>query len=202
MRLAGNNERVKFSTLRTTALLIFGILATGAPSVRAAVVEGDASGTFQAWTDRSKMPTPPVVVVRAGAPTECGWEFGGDLTNPACVLLPETIIITKPRWINRWTFYHEMGHVFDAELLTESERSRFLELIRLPGRPWEYSEVGVDIHDTSPQEFFADAWAECAEDGITPSAAVLERALPLKFGPRWIEDPRQFSRICRLIDSI
>lgn len=164
------------------------------------MIEGDPSGTFQRWADEAQMPLPPIVKIRAGSPGECGNEFeSDDSANPACVYFPDSILITKPRWINRWTFYHELGHIFDAEEMTDPERGQFLTSIGFPERAWDYSEPGVDIHQTEPREFFANAYAECATTGSAPKPRVLSRILPVDFGPVWIEDPVQWRRICRQI---
>jgi len=184
-------------------VLVLGIVLAGllAGTAQATVIEGDPSGVFQRWTDEAKIDTPPdPITVRDGAPGECGYGTE-DQAAPACAILPDGIIITRPDFINRFSFWHELGHDFDAQVLTEEDRARFLELIRLPGRPWDYSEPGVDIHKTSPREFFADAYAECAASGTDPTPPILRHVLPMKFGPTWIEGPIRWRQICRVIDG-
>jgi hypothetical protein len=64
---------------------------------------------------------------------------------------------------DRFTRDHELGHVFDAQVLDDRDRARFTRLLGFPrGRPWFAANGG-----TSPGEDFADIYAMCRLN-ITP----------------------------------
>lgn len=85
----------------------------------------------------------PVVIL---AP--CPYEGGS-----SCIWLGGPIYL-DPEWADRFTLFHELGHVFDYQHMDDRERAAFL---RLTGdrRPWRSPR-------NSPHEKFAESYATCA----------------------------------------
>lgn len=54
------------------------------------------------------------------------------------------------------TLWHELGHVFDRDLLTDSDRRWIARMVGMPRRAW-FAAEGRE----SPAERFADVYAEC-----------------------------------------
>jgi hypothetical protein len=67
-----------------------------------------------------------------------------------------------------FALWHEIGHVFDAQRLSDRDRGWFERKLRLTG-PWT-SGTGLDGL-RSPSEWFADAYAACAL-GLSPDHGV------------------------------
>jgi hypothetical protein len=70
------------------------------------------------------------------------------------------------------TIAHELGHVFDGQILSESDRWRFTAILGLKPQPW--SPIGGrDAYDCGkngvycPKEWFADDFSGCALDAPT-----------------------------------
>jgi hypothetical protein len=63
---------------------------------------------------------------------------------------------------------HELGHVFDAEYMTDADRAQFMSILGLSGG-WWYTQTtvsyGVAITFT-PGEWFAESYRMCATWGI------------------------------------
>jgi hypothetical protein len=87
----------------------------------------------------------------------------------------------------RAVFYHEVGHVFDLNVLNRSERRRFKRIVGVRRGGWFRGEP-------RPSEMFADAYAACAfhrRIGRTLSRT--------RYGYR--ATPRRHARACALIRS-
>lgn len=168
-------------------------LIVAVPTASATEIVGLDAPAIQLWANEAKMPTPPGNVEIRGIEDDatCSDEW-------ACAL-PGVIYIDAavPLHDLRPAFLHEMGHEFDFELLTESERSEFTELAGVPGRPWDFEIPGVDIHKTSPREYFAEAFGLCSEYGLHIDPDERFEALPLYIG-RFVSQHR-YERICTLI---
>jgi hypothetical protein len=111
-------------------------------------------------------------------------------SDPAgCVFLPSDYM----RRYNRW---HELGHIFDAQVLTERDRWRFTRLLGFGGGPW-LRGTGVHGGMRSPSEWFADAYAHCALglDGRFRAGQVLRIVVAYGYDP----SPRQSDRVCAAI---
>lgn len=89
----------------------------------------------------------------------------------ACVLVdhPDTMYLpydmTASLWERRLVLYHELGHVVDITAMRPDVREQFSNLMRREGQVWgEQPREGV----LSPQEMFADLYANCAMYGTRP----------------------------------
>lgn len=199
--------RANVARAATTSLLMVVYLLSAAPDASATQIIG--AEPLQQWANESKVATPPqpveVIPVELGG---CGFALPGEddagQAFPACALPPNKIGVVRAGWLNRFTFYHELGHDFDAQVLTDPLREEFLALLGLTGRPWYYTEPGVDIHDTAPSEFFAMTYEDCAFWGIHLRNRWERwgRALPLVLGPIWIKSVRRRGTLCRFIDDV
>lgn len=77
--------------------------------------------------------------------------YGDDCPNPAgCIFL---------RTRNRFARWHELGHAWDQQKLTDSDRRWFARKLEMAGQPW-FDEAWNP--GGSPGERFADAYANCA----------------------------------------
>lgn len=125
-------------------LVLFAVKANGATIVT-------TPGPYQEWVDASRVPTPPVdLEVVVGSP-DCDEALG-------CAG-PEAIYLTFGT--DKGTFFHELGHEFDAAVLTDAERERFVALLG-PGKDtMEWWPVDFN-YDRTAAEWFADAYMRCA----------------------------------------
>jgi hypothetical protein len=104
---------------------------------------------------RVPIPVPAPKVIHQPCPK---FETAGGCFEPA-----DNTIWIRPD-ADRFALQHEYGHAFDATRLNDGERNRFLRYIRHVGSPWHVKdplEVGGISRD-SPNEQFADAYANCA----------------------------------------
>lgn len=99
---------------------------------------------------------------------------------------------------NRYDRMHELGHIFDQQVLTDVDRQRFTRLLGLKG-PWVHVTTkpggGATESWGSPNEWFADAYAHCAMhiDGRVHNGVA--RLVIAYFQP----SPRQYDRLCAAI---
>lgn len=68
---------------------------------------------------------------------------------------------------DRYTRMHELGHIFDFQVLTDRDRERLTQIMGLRAGPWlrtsiDKSDGSLTVSDRSPNEWFADAYAHCA----------------------------------------
>lgn len=109
-----------------------------------------AGGVWQAWVARSREPVVrgriqfvPIYgdgTAQCGEPAlGCSSTFGG------------AFIAVDPH--DRFTLFHELGELFDDELLTGHERARLLVMMGEPRAPWVNGGAEDD---------FADLYATCA----------------------------------------
>lgn len=93
------------------------------------------------------MPRPAVPVAQAPCPA-----YG----QGACYMNGTVFV---PKGSPRFTLWHEFGHVIDQRFLTDTERAALTTALGLTGS-WT---TGTGDHGrTSPNEWFADAYATCA----------------------------------------
>lgn len=163
------------------------------------IAPAEAHFPYQQWVDEAKVPTPDVTleVIETAADHGCPdrvLNYAG-CTSPQLGKVwaaPEAFARRGPRQ----TFWHELGHNVDADLLQPWMRERFMELFGLTG-PWL---IEGEPEPYGPNERFADVWAECA----------LKPKLPLRaglgFGPIYQREPmggrRVHNAICRMLGKL
>jgi hypothetical protein len=98
------------------------------------------------------VPMPPVVHFAEGPPP------GMPDATAATDVVNMTIYHVGP--LGRFARAHEIGHLLDAQVLTDGDRRFFTRLLGLTG-PWEQSDQTL-LHPRSPDEWFADYYAAAA----------------------------------------
>ena len=165
------------------AVVVLGLLAPGATAVELVKLDGSpVGGAFQRWVDRTQVPTAPGRVTLRRE--RCG-------AVPACYRVDLRTVYLEPR--DTRDLLHELGHDFDAQVMTWAARRRFGVIMRDP-RPWASPGAGSVV--TDPQERFADAFLMCATESRTyggiyqPMASDYEPTI------------RQHRRVCSLIRRV
>lgn len=114
------------------------------------------AATVLTWASLSLMPVPPVVEANVGSCPEIPEAFG-------CAYRTSMWIkdVDDDRQ-NRRTTFHELGHLFDQQVMTYRARMVFRLLVR-DERKWRVSN-----EPDSPNERFAEAYASCAMSARGP----------------------------------
>jgi hypothetical protein len=138
-------------------------------------------GKLHRWMHESKVPLVRgrVRVLREacpGQPTFAGCVFGAR---------PRTLYLRPGARQPRSSFYHELGHVFDLEVLNRRERRAFKRIVGIRRAGW----FGGDL---PPVEWFADGYAECAL-----RLRIGRRLSPTPYG--YAPSAGRYERVCRLI---
>jgi hypothetical protein len=136
-----------------------GVVLTGAPTSLGRIA---ASG---------RMPQPSVVYAfhwagACGALAAPGCTLGeSEVTlDPNLLRLPSARIVTgigQGAPLLRFVLFHELGHVFDREWMTDATRASFMGLIGRTDGWWSSAD------GPPPGELFADAYALCSIYGAT-----------------------------------
>ncbi len=186
---------------RATAVVVLAALgfAVGWPSLhpaqagvlaaRGAVRLVDISGRqlpgrWQSWAQASLVPTVKgrVTVRLTGCPS---------MTKAAgCVYTRDPRVIYLARGLNnpRGVMLHELGHVYDLTVLSNEDRVRFRQIMRIPAaREWWAGQ-------TPPAEWFAEGYSWCARYAHIVS---LERYAIYRYRP----SAAQHRRVCALITA-
>lgn len=148
----------------------------------------------------SRMPAPPSITIHENTPCpeylpdeySCTDQDTGEIW-----LLPDA---------GRFDRQHEIGHLFDAQILTDQDRAWFTRTLGFKtGTPW-FGDYGAFVETASlagtlPGEQFADAYAACAL-GKTPAGHRKRNGMIVS---DWIDaygyhpTVRQHRRICNVI---
>lgn len=121
--------------------------------------------------------------------------FTGCPTRPtrACTIsddLPVRIYIPPRQYQHQslaGVYYHELGHAFDALLLTDPQRAALKRAMGAAPRPWRSPP-------NSPHEQFAEAFRLCATYG---PRWTMRGDYTIKYG--WQPTRRRYATTCRLI---
>jgi len=196
---------MRLTTLAGLAIVV-ALAQGGAAYGETAIIEpAGAHFPYQAWTDDALVSTPnlAITVVETSAQTGCP---GSIQYAAACAVGPPVMSIfiapeAVARGYSKETFYHELGHFFDYVSLAEWERSRFMTLLEL-SPPWR---PGPEDSPTSPDELFADVYAQCAERPYLPRHYHGPQRGGVEYGPIFEEEPIggrvTHNRICRMLDA-
>jgi len=197
---------MRLATLAVLAIVV-GLLRSGAAYAETAIIEpAGAHFPYQRWIDEALVATPnlAITIVETSAETGCP---DSDQYAPACAvgppanamyIAPEAVAAVAPRE----NVYHELGHFFDYASLAEWERWRFMTLLEL-APPWR---PGPEDSPSSPDELFADVYAQCAERPYLPRHYHGPRRGAVEYGPIFGEEPIggrvAHNRICRMLGAI
>ena len=118
----------------------------------------EARWPFQAWIDGGLLPTPTVTIsVVEEDIYSPDWPCG---ESGACVEAAISPIYFGTIWRDAATarplFWHEMGHEFDAYVLSEAQRARLMVLLGFRDVPWWGGG------EFSAAEEFANVYSDCA----------------------------------------
>jgi hypothetical protein len=139
--------------------LALGLPSTAGAYTRLALPDGSTLAKEQGWVDRALVPTPNVTVAMFLAP--CPEQFDGDVEACTYVDAPITIYFDPAHHPDRFGFLHEIGHIFDATLMTDVDRIRFRAIMHDTNPDWWGQYPDVSDYD-NPGERFADAYSLCA----------------------------------------
>lgn len=115
------------------------------------------------------IPAPPVVNVKYER-IDPNLNGNGQMTTAYAD--PDTNTIHIPLdGVHKFVKAHEVGHLFDAQILTDGDRRYFTRLMRAPAGPWSYANTSDPRGEISPQEWFADYYGAAAT-GLTPANGV------------------------------
>ena len=130
---------------------------------------------------QSLVPAPPVVnrVVAA-----CPGLSGSD--QRPCSGAPSTVY-WNPAWPDPAAWEHELGHLFDYQVLTDADRAAFQRIVGVTGA-WRPGTGAA-----GPAEYFAVAYSQCALH------RTVRRSNTLGYGYR--TTPRRHQAVCELIRS-
>lgn len=135
--------RLRLQLAALAALLAIGLAA---PNARAATEDAVAA--------RSGIPTPRATVIDAPCPYT-----DDEISGVACAY-SDTATIYAPHDEGAFILEHELGHIFDVQYLDDGERHALVRALGLTAGPWDRGS-GLDGGNTSPIEWFADAYAAC-----------------------------------------
>ena len=153
-------------------------LAPPADALRLVSPSGDPGvARMQRWVDTSAMPAPPgtAFVVLASCPVP---------VSDGCIV-PNVVptIYLGPMVRDRATLLHEVGHAFDAAVMTDADRAAF-DAIFGDTRAW-------DTGPNAPKERFAEAYSLCARHPVIRK--------PYTAAYTYRVTPAQQGRVCALI---
>lgn len=199
------------------------VLALGLASTASAVTiqTTDTTYPWQAWANASQAPTfaGDVPMTVAGADAACGDDAGCTAAFPRVDQTTGAILPGAPESVSvqiamgdsvdmeRGYLLHELGHVFDAEYMTDSDREQFMSMLGLRGGSarWWYAlttvSYGVTIH-FAPGEWFAESYRMCATWGVDQSSEKVNTFEDYGYPgdrPAFAIQQRQ---ACRLIDRV
>jgi hypothetical protein len=171
-------RRLSAALLALAAAALLAPAGAGATTLQITGAAGPAP--YQAWVNRSAVPTPPgdVTVNLASCPDGPAW-------SAACVNPATRIIHLGPEGRDSVTLMHEVGHIFDAYVLDDAGRAEFQAITGRPG-PWQGA-----ASSNPPIEQFAEAYALCA------NYPVLRRSRMAMYG--YLATPRRHARVCATI---
>ena len=171
-------------TIRTSlASLVAFALACSSAQASTVVDASVPVAPYVGWVTASLVPTPDVSV-------DLAFDDGICDDGVACAAVVDGrphISLTRFAIGRRWVFLHELGHVFDATVMTDDARAAFLKAAR-----WHGSGGWFDgDHDAMPAEWFADAYARCAIHQRIRRARL--------YSTSFLPGPRSHQRVCRVI---
>lgn len=170
--------------MKRLALLLALLAFPASASAHTTVIGGSTRAVaLQRYVNQSKVPTPDmsIKVVDSRCPKP---------DAVACATWDDVIyldpVLTKP--VLRIVFLHELGHIYDQNLMTETRRAEVSSVMSWVG-PWQQPELGHG----APLELFANLYSDCAAaKSVSPFRARKPNSL-------LIAPNRQKARACALI---
>lgn len=203
-----------FSKIAVSILAVL-LLSTGSASARTTIVcDESCSRPYQQWVDEAEVPTPDVTITVSETWAPCPDRpvlFGepGPSRYQGCTD-QHTYIQLKPRRHHRdMIFFHELGHVWDANAMQPWQRLRFANLMRKRALPWTDVELAereerraieeaesnskpeLRWEERSLGEWLGDAYSVCARFRVVKGSFYLIGVEP-RGGPA-------LQKVCRMI---
>lgn len=180
-------------------------------------------GRWQRWVDETKVSTVTGKLVLVASKSTEQARCGTDAA--ACSGLDETpiAVYANPSQLTRGVLYHELGHVFDEEDLTDTDRTRFMAIWRWNVLPvqtvseawWSNEDRASSLFGKGPPgEWFGEGYRLCATYGAwTWKTAFAEDwyqyGYPAQFAwgvngrsAKWAWTIRAQQETCRLINAV
>jgi hypothetical protein len=138
-------------------MLLVAVLAlpASAQAVDLRFPDGRTAQPYTRWAAAARVPGPPLPVVTVVA--QCP-DYPDDSAVWGCAGL-NILYLNYERRRDRNAFFHELGHVFDFQVMSEDARST---VEKITGAPWD-------------GERFADTYAVCAQNKLTGAALMQTR---------------------------
>ncbi len=171
LRLTSTCIAQLLSGLVGVAALLVVFLIAASPASAVTLLDTDGNPLFVSWTSHMQVASwQGNLPVSPNGQTACPWNV------PACAGVISANGTTGVLYwtfgspdLDRVTLYHELGHLFDARYFTDADRQAVLPWLRqgtglaLTG-PWFNTRATThEEEEGSPAEYFADAYAGCAE---------------------------------------
>lgn len=180
-------------------LVLAGLLAGTAQASTTIIEPVGSHPSYQSWVDEALVQTYDGEVI-------VGYEIGRCEGGQACADVREGAIpeIELGPGAERFTLFHELGHVYDLEnSLTQADREAFMAINGLTAGWWESGEAPGWVVP-SPAENFAEAYAACAGVRHPSFSYVGNDPFPIfdgieGFGMIWEPHRGQFLRTCALL---
>lgn len=179
-------------SVKLVALVVVLVGLVSAPTAGAVTLvtpDGQVAQPYQRWADAAKVPTysGPVELSLAMCPyidNGASCSFGYD--SPPRVWLAATHTPPDEQATRLHDLeLHELGHVFDAQVMTGAARERFAAIFGLRGQGWTEGPYRLRL-----EEQFAQGYMLCAYDPRQPFSAT-----SIGYAP----SIRQHRRVCALI---
>jgi hypothetical protein len=178
-------------------------------------------GIWQRWVNEARTATWSGSVILDTARTDLRAHCGTDVVGGCFSNADPAEIWLSPRDGGRYGLFHEMGHMFDYEVLTDVERTEFMRIWRVPAETgvalddqWWQGEQQADPMSHGPLgEWFAEGYRLCATYGRWTWARALsadgdqygypaQRAWGVNGrSSKWAWTIQAQQQTCRLIDT-
>jgi hypothetical protein len=136
-------------------------------------------------------PTSALALERPAATVHYGTECPFYADGGSCAT-PEAGEIWLAPGASKFTLWHELGHIFDHDVLTDPQRAWFARLLGFKDVTWDQ---GTGPGTRGPSEVFADAFATCAtERPVRRRGKWATTTNEVAYG--WNYTPRQYRRVC------
>lgn len=174
-------NRISKTSLILVALLSFLVVFTSSAAAKTTLV--GAPPVFQGYVNNSLAPTPNVSVdfflalCPGSDSSACAYNAINNNGKYAIYLNPQ---LTADKM---WTTLHEVGHIFDYVVMTETSRNLFIKILH-ETHPWRSGA-------NSPNEKFAEAYALCSLKKKIKKPVIEGYDLHLT--------PKQFTQTCKMI---
>lgn len=141
-------------------LMLIVVLANASQASAGALIHEDF-WKYQNWMDTAEVPAPPGRIEFHLA--DCTGMAGYSCAFDSPRHVPDRIYLATDHDASRSVFLHEVGHVYDFQVMRAVDRADFSALVGRAGLDWHYRPETQGGAPTS--ELFAAAYSDCATNG-------------------------------------